>query len=297
MPKDFYALLGVPRNADEKTIKSAYRKLARKLHPDVNPNDPESEARFKEVSEAYEVLSDPQKRKMYDRFGHQWEQISHAGPGAGADFGGARFDFEDGLGSIFEQFFGRMGGDFGQTQPRAMPPKDVERVVELSLEEIDTGDKRTLTYQVQGPDGPHVHKVTVTIPAGITDGKKLRVPGKGIPGTNGKFGDLYVVIRETPHPRFRRRGEDLETDIAVPFTTALLGGEIRVPTLRSTVSMKIPEGTQPDQTFRLAGQGVATLRGTKGDLFVRIKVTLPKSLSPEQRELVRKLAAHHEVPA
>ena len=294
---DFYQLLGVPRSADEKEIKSAYRKLARKLHPDVNPGDKHAEAKFKQVSEAYEVLGDSEKRKMYDQYGENWEQAKNF-HGEDADFGAGHMG---GFGSIFEQFFGgaNQQGNFRIQDMEASQPRDIEREIELSLEEIDLGCSRTLTYQTldaqqsrgQIATVPSTKKVSVKIPAGIGDGKKLRVPSKGHAGVGGKAGDLYVVIRWAKHPQFKVVGENLEVEVPVSFTTAALGGEISIPTLRKNMMMKIPPGSQSGQVFRLANQGISKLGAGTGDLLARLKITVPKSLSAAQKELLQKLAA------
>ncbi len=302
MAKDFYGILGVGSRADEKEIKSAYRKLARKYHPDVNPNDKTAEAKFKEMSEAYEVLNDPEKRKMYDQFGSNWDQTQHFGGNPGGqdvefNFGGGNGGFE----SIFEHIFtgfGNRGGGVRFEDLESASPKDVEKAVELPLEEIDSGTKRSLTYQtmdaVRTREGistvPNTKKVEVKIPQGIQDGKKLRVPGKGAAGASGKSGDLYVNIRWAVHAMFKPVGDHLEVEVPVPFTTAALGGEIRVPTLRGAVKMKIPEGTQGGQTLRLAGQGIARMNGARGDLMAKIKITVPKKLNDAQRKLMQQLA-------
>jgi DnaJ-class molecular chaperone len=311
MAMDYYSTLGVPRNADQKDIKSSYRKLARKFHPDVNPNDKSAEAKFKEVSEAYDVLSDPEKRKLYDQYGSNWEQAQHFGGGGGpnmgdVDFGNFRVGGDVGFESIFDQIFGggvRVGrsgtgsvSDFDVFHEGA--PKDVEKVVEVTLEEVDKGSKRTLTYQTMDahrtPNGistvPTTKKVEVTIPAGIPDGKKLRVPGKGVAGANGKAGDLYVIVKWAAHENFRVEADHLETDLSVPYTAAALGGEVRVRTLRGTVSMKIPEGTQSGQVFRLGGQGITKWGGHRGDLMARIRITVPKKLGERERELLKQIA-------
>ncbi len=352
MASDYYHILGVPKNADQKQIKSAYRKLARKYHPDVNPNDKSAEAKFKEVSEAHEVLSDPEKRKLYDQYGAQWEAAQHmkANPQAHGGSGGFHFGEEDlgGNASFFEQFFGNFSHGAQQVaRPRGVQAADVERIIDLTLEEIDTGTKRKLVYQVQdackscdgtgyvrlrnpqtcpvchgtgttkgffgmqqtceacGGSGqstleqcptckgsattPTTRKVEVTIPAGIADGKKLRVPGRGIMGANGKSGDLYVVIRQLPHPKFKRKGDDLEVEVSVPYTTAALGGEITAPTLRTPGKMTIPPGTQNGQVFRLRDQGLTKMGGGKGNLLVKIQIAMPKTLSDHERELLLKL--------
>ncbi len=305
MGKDHYATLGVGKKADEKEIKSAYRKLARKYHPDVNPNDKTAEAKFKEVSEAYETLSDPEKRRMYDQFGSNWEQAQHFSGGGGQEAGGhVEFKFGGGgagFETIFEHLFGGRGaqGDGVRFQDiESSQPRDVEKTVEFTLEEIDSGCKRSLTYQtmdaVRIRDGvstvPTTKKVEVKIPQGIQDGKKLRVPGKGAAGANGRSGDLYVSIKWAPHERFKPVGDHLEVEALVPYTVAALGGEIRVPTLRGAVKMKIPEGTQGGQTLRLGGQGIAKMNGGRGDLLAKVKITVPRKLNDAQRQLMRQLA-------
>jgi DnaJ-class molecular chaperone len=319
MAKDYYSILGVPRNADQKDIKAAYRKLARKYHPDVNPNDKSAEGKFKEVSQAHDVLGDPEKRKLYDQYGENWEQAQHFSGAQGQhggqsdmDFGNFRVGGDAGFESIFDQIFGggvRVGRsgtgavDFDMFQEGA--PKDVEKVVEVSLEEIDKGSKRTLTYQTMDahrtPNGistiPSTKKVEVTIPAGIPDGKKLRVPSKGVAGANGKAGDLYVVVKWAPHDQFRVESDHLETEVPVPYTTAALGGEVRIPTLRGSVSMKIPAGTQSGQIFRLGGQGITRLGGQRGDLMAKIKITVPKKASDKEKELLKQLADLEKVSA
>ena len=299
---DYYQVLGVPRGADEKEIKSAYRKLARKYHPDVNPGDKQSEAKFKEVSEAYEVLSDSEKRKLYDQYGAQWENAKHMqDQGMGdMDFGNVQFGNMGGFGSIFEHLFsgGGTSGGFRMQDMEATQPRDIEREVELSLEEIDSGTTRTLTYQTmdaqqtrgQVATVPTTKKVEVKIPAGIGDGKKLRVPSKGHAGVGGRAGDLYVVIRWAKHAKFKPHGENLEVDVPVSFTTAALGGEISIPTLRKSMTMKIPAGSQSGQVFRLANQGITKLSGGKSDLLARLKVVVPKTLTQDQRDLIQKLA-------
>ncbi|HVT14460.1 MAG TPA: J domain-containing protein [Fimbriimonadaceae bacterium] len=312
MAKDYYKILGVPRNADEKEIKATYRKLARKFHPDVNPGDKAAEAKFKEVSEAYDVLGDPEKRKLYDQFGEHWEHAGNIPGGVPTDdfearFGGAGGGFE----SFFSQFFSGAGaeaGRHGRSKGGARihfedfetgQPKDVEKVIEVSLEEIDTGAKRLLTYQTMDAQRtingistvPTTKKVEVTIPAGIADGKKLRVPGRGVAGVNGKAGDLYLTVKWAPNDKFKVVGENLEVEVPVPFTVAALGGEITVPTLRSKLKMKIPEGTQSGQAFRLKGQGIAKQGGSRGDLMAKVKITVPKHPSDAQRKLLEQLAA------
>ncbi len=348
MAKDFYNILGVDRSADDKVIKSAYRKLARKYHPDVNPGDKVAEAKFKEISEAYEVLGDPEKRTAYDRYGDKWEQGSNF-DGVNIDFGGG------GIGTIFEQMFGQMSHAEG-VRPRGAEPKDIVKEIEVTLEEIATGTTRTFTYQVMDAckscDGtgfvrtrnsqpcaacngsghsrsifgmgaqcpacngsgvsnlekcptcrgqavvPTQKRVEVKIPAGIADGRKLRVPGRGSVGSNGRAGDLYVLVREKRHPDFKRNGDDLETEVTVPVVSAVLGGEIKVPTLTGSVTMKIPECSQPGQFLRLGGKGLPHMSGGgAGSIMVKLKVALPKTLTAEERSLYNKLSEAQGVKA
>lgn len=305
MARDYYEVLGVGRKADEKEIKSAYRKLARKYHPDVNPNDPTAESKFKEISEAYHVLSDAERRAAYDRFGPDWQNASGGAP---VDFGDMDFDFGD----LFGGLLGGLGGAFR----RSVPPRDVELSVELTLEEIDAGAQRTLSYttddacpacagtgQVQTAGNrravcptckgqttvPSARRIQVTVPAGTPDGQKLRVAGGGAAGSNGRRGDLYVLVRVLPHPVFTRRGPVTEVEIGVPFVTAALGGEVSVPTMDGSVRMTVPAATQSGQVLRLKGRGVSVMGGGRGDLMARVKVTVPKAVNDEQRKLLERL--------
>jgi len=327
MAVDYYGTLGVSKRADEKEIKSAYRRLARKYHPDVNPNDPKSEARFKEVSQAYDVLKDPEKRKKYDQFGTNWDQMR----GAGENFGDFQTHFGGGGGggfdTIFEQFFSNFGGEgpAGRIRMQSVGPSNVEKAIDVTLEEIDTGTKRTLTYSVndacnqcRGTGAVRLdhgrarstcpncrgagtvastRKVEVKIPAGITDRKKLRVPGRGAKGANGKAGDLYVIVRESKHKKFQRIGEDTEVVVDVPYLTAVLGGKVTVETIRGSVSMKVPSGTQSGQVFRLSDQGIAKLGGGRGNLRARTKITVPKRLSKDERKMLEKIRTLQEAKA
>lgn len=308
MAKDFYQILGIPRSADAKDIKAAYRKLARKYHPDVNPNDKNAETRFKEVSEAYDVLSDPEKRKMYDQFGPHWQQVGGAGATTEGgfkspfgDFGGGGFGFS--MEDIFQNLFsgggqGRArGGNFGGFD--VGEARDVEKTIELPLEEIDRGTRRVLTYQTMDAervrDGittiPRTKKIEVDIPAGTPDGGRLSVRGKGAVGPNGRPGDLYVSVKWAAHDRFRiLEGGNLEVDVNVPSHVAALGGEVKVPTLRSTLSVKVPAGTQSGQILRLARQGVSKMDGTRTDLLARVRLTVPKHLTPEMKRCYEELA-------
>jgi len=290
--KDYYAILGVKKDAAEKEIKQAYRRLARKYHPDVNPDDKEAEEKFKETSEAYEVLSDKEKRAKYDRFGQHRQQFGRgAGPDAPGGFTYETFgDFDSGPGAGgFSDFFEML---FGPRVAARAPSRgqDVETQIEISLEEAFEGTTKALTFSLDRNEPPK--RLEVKIPAGVREGSRIRLAGKGAPGRSGQRGDLYLIVRMLPHPVFERRGDDLYRDAAVPFTAAALGGEIQVPTLKGKVTMKIPAGTQGGQTFRLSGQGMPCLnhRG-RGDLYARVRITVPKRLTPRQREIMQELAS------
>jgi len=305
--RDYYEVLGVPRTASQKEIKAAFRKLARKHHPDVNPDDSGSTEQFKEINEAYEVLGDTEKRKKYDQLGPDWEQYEAweaAGRPAGAPFGGGRVeyrtvspeDLEDLFGSdspfsgFFHDLYGQGSGargarDFGVG---TFPGQDVEAETTLTLEEAYRGAVRTL--DLQNPQGRR--RVEVQIPPGIGDTARVRVAGQGAAGRDGgRPGDLFVRVHVRPHPRFRREGDDLFLRVAVPLDVALLGGEVMVPTLKgSGVSLKVPPETQNGTRLRLRGLGMPRLRAEgNGDLYAEVDVRLPVPLTPDLRELARKL--------
>ncbi len=302
--KDYYRILGVPRNADAKQINEAFRRLARQYHPDVN-KDPQAAEKFKEINEAYQVLSDPEKRKRYDQMlelrerGVPWDQFAGPraeGPGEWTIIFGEPGEvfgrFEDfGFSEFFRRFFGDLGvfdpfarpnrrrSPFGTT--RTIPREDVTTSVEISLEEAFHGTEREVAFTLDG----RPRRVRVQIPPGIRDGQKVRVRG----AADGA--DLYVEVRVRPHPLFTREGDDLVCEIPVSLTEALLGAEIEVPTLSGKVKMRIPPETQNAQVFRLRGQGMPRLTGSgRGDLLVRVKVVLPQRLSLEERRLVEQLA-------
>lgn len=306
--RDYYTVLGVPRTATEKDIKTAYRKLARKHHPDVNPGDKKSESLFKEIGEAYSVLSDADKRKKYDRWGSDWEKIdqAHAAGGSyrarpgntryaysssGASApGGVNFESED-LGGLFDQLFGRASG--GRTRVRSAPRKgtDMEQQVEITLEEAFNGTQRTFT--IHDAQSAESRTVEVKIPAGATEGLRVRVAGKGEPGLAGApAGDLFLIVTVKAHPLFEREGDDLRTKVPTPLYTAVLGGEVMVPTPKGgQLALKVPAETQNAQRIRLAGQGMPHLNGTgRGDLFAEITVQLPKNLSAHEKDLFAELA-------
>lgn len=328
MARDYYEILGVKRDASEKEIKQAYRRLARRYHPDVNPGDMAAEERFKNINRAYEVLSDPQKRAKYDRYGEQWEQaeaFEKARAQAGVK-GGARtfhFDFGDLFGrGGFESIFGDL---FGGARRRApMRGQNVEYTTEITLEEAYAGTTRYLQLQseetcptCQGAGELanaicHVcrgegtvsrpKRLEVKIPAGARDGTRVRLAGEGSPGFGGgPRGDLYVVVRVRPHPRFQRKGDDLLTEVNVPLEDAVLGGEVEVHTISGKrIAVKIPPLTQNGRTIRLSGLGMPRLdsRGSErpayGDLLVKVRVVLPERLSDRERELFEQLRAERK---
>ncbi len=328
--KDFYDILGVTRSANEKEIRQAYRKLARKYHPDVNPGDKSAEARFKEISEAYEVLSDKEKRSQYDRFGANWKQAGQQPPGGYSgssrrpggqttytdfDFGEAYQPGGDGgvgdLGGIFERLFGR-GSNQGPSR-RARKGQDLEQSVEITLEEAYSGTTRIVQLRAeevcQQCEGTGVHKggpcltcsgrgsidhskrLEVKIPAGVETGSRVRVAGEGGYGSNGGVrGDMFLVVKVKPSEQYERKGNDLYRDVSVPLTTAVLGGEVEVNTLKGKVSLRIPSETPNGKVFRLKGRGMPALKGSgTGDLFARVSVALPTGLSEKERKLFEQL--------
>ncbi|MDE3155543.1 MAG: J domain-containing protein [Acidobacteriota bacterium] len=327
--KDYYATLGVAKTATEKEIKQAYRKLARKYHPDVNPGDKAAESKFKEINEAYEVLGDPAKRKKYDELGANWrmyEQAQQAGGGAGGPgFGGWSVHFggggpgggyrtmseeemhsvfgdEDPFSDFFKTFFGgaaaaEPGRRGGRSRTRARQGRDIEQELDLSLEDAFNGTMRRLSIKTDG----HARTVDVRIPAGVSDGSRVRVAGEGEHGTGGAAaGDLYLRIRLRPHPDFERRGRDLHAKVHVPLTVAVLGGEAEVATLAGRpLRLKIPAATQNGQVFRLKGHGMPAVGKPdhRGDLYATVQVQLPRQLTPEQQQLFEQLARLESPPA
>ena len=321
--KDYYQILGVDRSASEKTIKQAFRKLARKYHPDVNPNNKEAEAKFKEISEAYDVLHDAEKRKKYDQFGDQWQYAdqftqsrSDGAPFEGFGFSGfnrtqgSQFRTETGsFGNIFEELFGRR-------QQRARPQKgqNIEYPVEITLQEAFTGTSRLLSLQAsdtcptcngtgvtdnstcpqcQGSGvTPQTKRLEVKVPPGVRTGSRVRLAGKGGSGVSGgAAGDLFLSIKVKPHPRYERTDDDLHITVDAPLLTAVLGGEVNIPTPEGkTLALKIPPETQNGRSFKLAGRGMPHLgKSGSGDLFAHIKVILPTGLTPEEKHLFESL--------
>ncbi len=319
--KDYYQVLGVSRDASQKEIKQAYRRLARKHHPDLNPDDKAAEARFKEMNAAYQVLSAPEKRKKYDQYGDQWEYADQFAKSGGQervrwDFGRGGTTFEygdtDGFGDILSSLFGdsaagprmRRGPQRGQ---------DAESAIEISLEEAYHGSKRVIQLQTAEPcvactgtgrvgnrvcticngagEKAAPRRLEVKIPAGVKDGSRIRIAGEGGPGrAGGSKGDLYLVVKVLPHSMFERKGDDIYTEVPVPLVTAMLGGEVRVPTLDGSLSLKIPRETQNGKGFRLAGKGMPVLGNANyGNMFARARVVLPTNLTEEEKKLFERL--------
>jgi curved DNA-binding protein len=300
--KDYYEILGVDRKSDSDEIKRAYRKLAMKYHPDHNPDDKQSEEKFKEINEAYQVLSDSEKRAHYDRLGSAYSSWEQRGAPGGFNWGewtrgapgGMHVEFEGDLGDLFgggfSDFFSQIFGGFGmgsmgrQSAPRRQVPQKYETEMVISLHEAYNGSTR----QVKIND----RRFDVKIPKGARSGTKLRLKGAGPQGPGGQVSDIYLVVKVSPDPRFDRKGDRLYTDISIDLYTAVLGGEITIPTLSGDVVLQIPPGTQPDQRFRLKGRGMPNLKqkSKHGDLFANIEVELPKKLTPQQRKLFEQLA-------
>jgi curved DNA-binding protein len=312
--KDYYKTLGVAKDAGEKDIKAAYRKLARKLHPDVNPGDKQAEQQFKEVNEAYEVLSDAEKRKKYDALGANWqqyEQYERAG-GEGTPFtwgdrggGGGSTTYRTMDPEEYEQIFGDLGGasdffrtffgggaggmggaGFGRGGGVNLRGRDLEQPVPISLDEAYHGTKRILQK-----DGK---KIEVDIKPGVRTGSRVRLAKQGAAGVgSGPAGDLFLNIQVQPDARFERNGDDLTVEVPVDLYTALLGGEVAVPTPKGTsLMLKIPPETQNGKTFRLANKGMPKLNESNafGNLYARVRVVLPEKLSKQEQELIHELA-------
>jgi curved DNA-binding protein len=310
--KDYYKILGVAKNATDKEIKKAYRKLARDYHPDKNPDDPTAEEKFKEVNEAYEVLSDAEKRQKYDQFGSQWKHFTgsggrpedfwqqyggagQAGRGRGLSpeeleqmFGGAG-NFSD----FFETLFGMggRGGGFAGARPgasyaRPTRGRDAEHSIDITLEEAYHGGARTLQLADE--------RIEVRLPKGVKTGSRVRVAGKGGVGRHGgQAGDLYLRINVLPHPLFQREGNNLRLKLPVDLYTLILGGEVQIPTLERPLILNIPPETANGKTFRLRGKGMPQLKkpDERGDLYVEVTAQLPTKLSEQEKSLFRQLRA------
>lgn len=362
--KDYYKILGVDKSSSEKEIKKAYRRLARKFHPDINKNDAEAEAKFKEINEAYEVLKDKNKRQKYDEFGQYYAHAGEGQPGRGYSgfrgqpgggaysqiniedlssmFGGSQGGFSDFFTSMFGGDFSKQTGSSRRTNRRSSDPSnfggfnfdtsgfasprqkgaDAEFNINLTLEEAAYGVEKVLEFTKESPcnicrgtgnssgslcqmcHGRGViakpRRLEVKIPSGVKDGFKIRMKGEGSAGSGGGDpGDLYLVVRIQSHPYFELKNDELYCDVPITVTEAVLGGEIKLPVLNGSLTMKIPPGTQNGKIFRLREQGFPTLKNKdkKGDLFVKVKIVIPENLSDEEMELFKKLSAYkHDNP-
>jgi curved DNA-binding protein len=313
--RDYYEILGVKKDASQDEIKKAYRKLARKYHPDVNPDDPGAEEKFKDINEAYQVLSDDEKRSKYDKFGSQWKQYQQRGgraedfdwsqwaaqgqPGMGGYRTVSQEEFEQmfggglgGFSDFFTTLFGGMG--MGGARPGGRTPRgtsqqamqqgrDIEHSVQISLEEAFNGTTRLLTFE----DG---RRIEATIPPGVKTGSRIRLSGQGSPGPRGAS-DLYLKIKVASHPKFTREGDDLKINQPVDFFTALLGGEVTVSTIDKTVKLTVPPESDSGKTFRLKGLGMPKLNnpGKRGDLYVTLEIQVPKNLTADQKKKFEEL--------
>ena len=338
---DYYKVLGINKDADEKTIKKAYRKLAKKYHPDINPGDTAAEARFKEVTEAYEILSDPEKRKLYDRFGAsafdgtgnaQSGAYSNAGGFGGfGDFGGnggfhggtyranngngyQEFHFEGGdMGDIFENFFGggfkksgfqgsfqknngfnrnyHQNGGFGSGSSYQTKGRDVHAEINISFDAAAFGKKETIHLK---DENGKVQALEVNIPAGIESGQSIRLRGKGSPGYNGgAAGDLFLKVSVADKPGFKRKGQDLYNTVSIPFITAVLGGDVTVPTIYGNVRCSIKSGTQSGSKVRLRGKGIVSMKNSSvhGDQYTTVEVQVPRNLTPKAKQKLKEFTA------
>ncbi|SAY39203.1 DnaJ C-terminal domain-containing protein, partial [Candidatus Synechococcus spongiarum] len=298
--KDYWNILQVPRSADQAAIKQAFRRLARQYHPDVRPNDKEAEALFKEINEAYEVLSNPEKRRRYEQFGRFWSSgRSQASSGAGVEMDFQNYgNFDEFINDLLSRFGeGKGSGGFsasgfprpGRPRPRPRPlDLDAEASLEISFTEAFHGCERTLAVRTLGKNQ---ESVQVRIPAGILPATRLRLKGKGNlqPGT-GRRGDLYLKVQFKPHPVWRLEGDQLKADLVLGLDEAVLGGEIEAPTPQGTATVTVPAGIQPGQNLRLRGQGWPSPSGRK-DLLFTVMIHVPQASSPQELTLLRQWAA------
>ena len=294
--KDYYKILGVSETASEAEIKKAYRRLAKQYHPDQHPGDKAAEEKFKDIAEAYDVLSNKEKRAKYDQLRKYGSEIPHGGFDFGNIGGNVHFDFGQGgttftdgtpfdLDELFSQLFGGAGRDiFTRSRRRTTRGQDVQVQLEVPFEVAVNGGPYQFTVALDGQQ----KTLSINIPPGVEDGTQLRVPGQGLPGRSGKPGDMIVQVHVGKHHFFERKGNDIYCEVPIDVTQAMLGTKIRVKTVHGKkVELKIPPGTQCGQTFRLRGMGIQTPDGRKGDQYVKINVQIPKYLTERQKELIR----------
>ncbi|MBS1969038.1 MAG: DnaJ domain-containing protein [Bdellovibrionales bacterium] len=317
--KDYYSLLNVARSATADEIKKAYRKLAMQYHPDKNPGDKKAEEKFKEFSEAYEVLSDPKKREMYDQFGHAGAQGGFGG--AGGPFGGAggfggfggggggagqgQDPFQDIFGDVFSEIFGARGysggpgAGTGGPRRRQQKGSDLRYTLNIAFEESALGTEKVISFVRQRNGKDETAKLAVNVPAGVKEDQRLKLAGEGdSPAGGGAAGDLYVIIKIQDHPLFKRQENDILMDLPVTYTDAILGTSVEIPTLSGKAVIRIPPGTHTGQTFRLKGKGFPKIGGFgSGDMMVRLIVDTPEKISNRQKELLEELSkAGDETP-
>jgi DnaJ-class molecular chaperone with C-terminal Zn finger domain len=305
--KDFYSLLNVARSASADDIKKSYRKLAMQFHPDKNPGDKKAEEKFKEITEAYETLSDPKKREMYDQFGHAGAQGfggaggpfgGGAGPGGFGGFGGSGAGgnadaFQDIFGDVFGDIFGGAGprSGAGPRPRRQAKGADLRYTLNISFEESALGAEKVISFMRQRGGKEESAKLSVNIPAGVKEGQRLKLSNEGDTPSGGAAGDLYVIINVQDHAIFKRAENDVTLDLPITYTDAILGTNIEVPTLTGKAMIRIPAGTHSGQTFRLKGKGFSKVGGFgSGDMLVKILVDTPANLSGRQKELIEELA-------
>lgn len=285
---DYYKILGVEKNASEEDIKKAYRKLARKLHPDLNPNDKEAHKKFQQVNEANEVLSDPEKRKKYDQYGKDWQHAEQFEQQRAQRESQQHYDqqfYSGDTDSDFSSFFESMFGSSGRRSQTKFRGQDYNAEINLTLSDVFNTHQQTFTI-----NGKHVR---ITVPAGVENGQVIRLKGYGSPGVNnGPAGDLYITFNIAQHPVFKRSGNDLNTTVVIDLYTALLGGEIMLDTLTGKVKLKVKPETQNGTKIKLKGKGVPVYKkeGEAGDLYVTFQVKLPTNLTEKQKELFTELS-------
>ena len=309
--RDYYETLGVSKTANEDEIRSAFRKLARKYHPDVAKDKKTAEEKFKQINEAYEVLSDPEKRRKYDQLGEDWNQPGGFQPppqwgggqpggfgGGGGEDGGVEFEFGGtGFSDFFEAFFGggrgrSAFGGFGQRETMAERGNDVEADIMVTLEEALHGSTRQVSLRRAGSKKTETYQVK--IPRGVREGQRIRLAGQGEAGERGgKSGDLFLRVRLARHPDFSVEGSDLVHEVKIAPWQAVLGDHLSVPTLEGNARLKLPPGTQGGQRFRLRERGLPGVSGQRGDLYVVMQIALPKKLTEREREIWEQLARLH----
>ncbi len=310
MADDYYKTLGVSRSASAEEIAKAYRKLARKYHPDLNPDDTSAKKRFQEIQTAYDTLNDPEKRKMYDQFGPAYEQMGGGGnpfAGGGNPFGGggATFDFNDmfgggrrsgggGFGGIDLEDIMRQFGGGGRGSARSAPAagQDLNAEISIPLKLAVTGG----TTSLQVDRGGRIESIEVKIPAGIRDGKKIRLRGQGEKGLGSRAGDLLLTVHLQPHPNYRVDGDNLELKLPISLGEAIHGGSVDVPTPGGTVALKIPPNSSSGKRLRVRGQGLPKREGGAGDLYIELLIKLPESMSDEARNALKSIDDAYSQP-